>query len=437
MTETQQGQGTVITFYSFKGGTGRTMALANVAWILASSGRRVLAADWDLESPGLHRFLHPFLDRADLRTTQGVIGMIHEFENATMDRTPKPEGWHREYARVVPKVVPVNWEFPEGGSLDFLPAGSHNRDYASILLSLSWDNFFDTLQGALFFDALREDMKAKYDYVLIDSRTGLSDVSDICTIHLPDVLVDCFTLSEQGIDGAANRAREITDRYPQRSIRILPVPMRVDEGEKEKADAGRSSARDRFAPLPADLSDTERARYWGDVEIPYRPFYAYEETLAAFGDAPNLANSLLSAFERLTSYITQGQVTRLAPIHEPERLRTLDLFVRKPKEPGGPHVVAYVPADVMWGEWITEVLRRAGFAVNALEITASAPALDRDARIVTVMSRSFAATEAAVDYARAAAPGGSEPGNRGYVSIQVRGAPSEQPLSEPRTWILT
>ncbi|HCU92521.1 MAG TPA: hypothetical protein DHU96_07160, partial [Actinobacteria bacterium] len=48
--------GQVVTFYSFKGGTGRTMALANVAWILAANGKRVLAADWDLESPGLHRF---------------------------------------------------------------------------------------------------------------------------------------------------------------------------------------------------------------------------------------------------------------------------------------------------------------------------------------------------------------------------------------------
>ena len=53
--------GTVVTFYSYKGGTGRTMSLANVAWILAANGKRVLAVDWDLDSPGLHRFFHPFL----------------------------------------------------------------------------------------------------------------------------------------------------------------------------------------------------------------------------------------------------------------------------------------------------------------------------------------------------------------------------------------
>ncbi|KUO04833.1 hypothetical protein AQJ67_10040 [Streptomyces caeruleatus] len=45
-----------MTFYSYKGGTGQTMALANTAWILAADGKRVLAVDWDLEAPGLHRF---------------------------------------------------------------------------------------------------------------------------------------------------------------------------------------------------------------------------------------------------------------------------------------------------------------------------------------------------------------------------------------------
>ena len=54
--------GKIVTFYSYKGGTGRTMALANVGWILASTGLKVLVVDWDLDSPGLHRYFHPFVD---------------------------------------------------------------------------------------------------------------------------------------------------------------------------------------------------------------------------------------------------------------------------------------------------------------------------------------------------------------------------------------
>jgi cellulose biosynthesis protein BcsQ len=77
--DTQERRGTIITFYSYKGGTGRTMALANVAWLLASNGHRVLAIDWDLESPGLHRYFHPFLVDKELRGSDGVIDLIREY----------------------------------------------------------------------------------------------------------------------------------------------------------------------------------------------------------------------------------------------------------------------------------------------------------------------------------------------------------------------
>src|SRR6476659_2318453 len=71
--------GKIITFYSYKGGTGRSMALANVAWILASAGKRVLIIDWDLEAPGLHRYFHPFLADKELSETEGLIDFFVEF----------------------------------------------------------------------------------------------------------------------------------------------------------------------------------------------------------------------------------------------------------------------------------------------------------------------------------------------------------------------
>ena len=88
MSESSQGQ--IITFYSYKGGTGRTMALANVAWILASNGNRVLSVDWDLESPGLHKFFHPFLDESTVSATPGVIEIINDYASAAVDPGPRP-----------------------------------------------------------------------------------------------------------------------------------------------------------------------------------------------------------------------------------------------------------------------------------------------------------------------------------------------------------
>jgi MinD-like ATPase involved in chromosome partitioning or flagellar assembly/tetratricopeptide (TPR) repeat protein len=358
--------GRIVTFYSYKGGTGRTMALANVAWILAANGYRVLAADWDLESPGLHRFFHPFLE-TNMREDDGIIDLIRRYKWAAskVNEQERLEKLIPERARVEQYSFSLNWEFPDDGALDFLSPGRQNDDYSATITSLDWDDFYHRLNGGQFLDAVGVDMRRNYDYTLIDSRTGLSDVSSICTVHLPDVLVDCFTLSTQGIEGAAQVALSIQELHKDRGIRVLPVPMRVDQAEKEKVEAGHALAVRLFAGLPADLSEQDRREYWSKIEVPYRAFYAYEETLAVFGDPPGSPASLLAAFERIASLVSDGAATRLPPMDQSLRNRTKQLFVRRAPLEGDQFIVEFDPEDQAWGEWIAWVLHRVG--VNARE----------------------------------------------------------------------
>ena len=415
--------GRIVTFYSYKGGTGRTMALANTAWILAANGLRVLVADWDLEAPGLHRFFRPFLDQTAVVATPGVIDMITDYKWATMrNDDSRPLEWHREYAKVQKYAVSLEWDFPHGGRLDFLSAGRQNPDYSSAVASVDWDDFYEQHGGGVFIDALRDDMRANYDYTLIDSRTGLSDVADICTVHLPDVLVDCFTLSDQGIEGAAAIARDITQRYAERGIRILPVPMRIDEGEKEKADAGRALARLRFDGFPTGMAAEDATRYWGTMEIPYRPFYAYEETLATFGDPPGQTSSILSALERLTGFITLGAVTSMPPYEEGQRRRILSAFTRRRPPSPLELVLSYVPEDRMWADWMAKVLAAADLRTVLVDATAPRPADRAESggrRVVVVLSQHYARSQTALAYARSVAD--TDPsGSRGQlVPVQV------------------
>ena len=374
----ESGQGQIITFYSYKGGTGRTMAMANVAWIIASSGKRVLAVDWDLESPGLHKFFHPFLDESTITATPGVIEIINDYAAAAVGPVPADDEWYVECARVDRHAVSLEWAFPGGGKLDFLSAGRQNRDYSAAVCSLDWDNFYERLGGGRFFRAMREDMKKNYDYVLIDSRTGLSDVADICTIELPDVLTVCFTLSDQSIEGAANVARQISGRYRDRNIRVLPVPMRIEDGEKEKLDIGRALARMRFEGFPAGLTQEASALYWASVEVPYKPFYAFEEILATFGDDPGSPASLLSSFERITDAVTDGLVTSMRPIAEDLRLRYKEVFARRQPTTLTQVYLSYAPEDRMWADWIEAVLTRAGFRVVPRSTMATAPMASLD-----------------------------------------------------------
>ncbi|KAB1909743.1 tetratricopeptide repeat protein [Micromonospora tulbaghiae] len=387
-------EGQVVTFYSYKGGTGRTMALANVAWILAANGKRVLAVDWDLESPGLSRFFAPFIDRDALESTGGVIDLIREYEWATTTKQDKGDDrWHEQYARVHKYSFSLNWSnFPGDGTLDFLGAGQQNNDYAGALAGMNWDEFYERQGGGYFFDALRADMKRNYDYVLIDSRTGFSDVADICTIQLPDVLVTCFTLSEQGITGAAKVARLVEHRYGSRRIRVLPVPMRIDPAEKVKADTGRAVARQRFSGLPSGMSEADRDRYWARMQVPYQAFYAYEELLATFADQPGVNGSLLSAYEVLAREITRGEVESLPPMSSAVRERVNARFTRTSNSVENEILLRHAPYDRVWAEWIGHLLVSAD--VRVTDPWFAEDETPRTARELIIVSESNATEEA-------------------------------------------
>lgn len=325
MGETRDPEGRVFTFYSYKGGTGRSMTLANVAWILASNGKRVLAIDWDLEAPGLHRYFSPFLLDPDLTATPGLMDLLVDFATDTVsgsDEEASPD-WYQEHAgRILRYVVSLEWEFGGGGTLDLLPAGRQGAQYAALVNGFNWQAFYDRQGGGLFLEAVKERLRGLYDYVLVDSRTGVSDTAGICTVQLPDTLVACFTLNNQGIEGAAAvAASAFQQRRADGGLRVLPVPMRVENAENTKLQARWELAKRRLAPFPV-LEGADRDQYWTDVAMVYKPFYAYEEVLATFGDRPTDPIPLLPAAERLASYLT-GRVQRLVPPEETKRLEVL------------------------------------------------------------------------------------------------------------------
>ena len=85
-----------ISFYSYKGGTGRTLALANIARHLARLGLRVVALDFDLEAPGLHYKFN--LGRQDdpISIERGIVDYLRAMA------TGRPPGKLMDYAVSVP-----------------------------------------------------------------------------------------------------------------------------------------------------------------------------------------------------------------------------------------------------------------------------------------------------------------------------------------------
>jgi hypothetical protein len=376
-------RGQIITFYSYKGGTGRSMAVANVAWILASQGRRVLCIDWDLEAPGLHRYFHPFLDDPELASSPGLIDFLVEFVTAAAhkEETPPSDGrpWFHDYASPLGYAVPVDGPFPEEGMLDLLPAGRQGVSYASYVTSFDWSRFYDKLGGGIFLEAVKERLREEYDHVLIDSRTGLSDTSGICTVQMPDDLVVCYTLNRQSMQGAAAVA---ASAYSQRlkpsgepGLRVWPVPMRVELNEKERLERGRDACRALFQRYLMHLPRDKRERYWGQVEVMYQPYFAFEEQLATVVERKHQTNSILSSMEAITAYLTRDKVKELA-LGERERRTALKRY--EAPAPGEafevsfPRAVAlcYAPGGRALAERIAEGLteRRLGMWFVLLEL---------------------------------------------------------------------
>ena len=73
----------IVTFYSYKGGVGRTAALANIGVLLARRGKRVLLIDCDLEAPGLDRYFRPYISHPQ-QMDRGLIHLLHEAAQSSL-----------------------------------------------------------------------------------------------------------------------------------------------------------------------------------------------------------------------------------------------------------------------------------------------------------------------------------------------------------------
>jgi len=314
--------GEIITFYSYKGGVGRTMALANVAWILAGNGKKVLTIDWDLDAPGLHRYFHPFLRDTNLTDSVGLIEFFSDYMDGSLTRSDRPEDndlWYERATDITNYKVPLQWKFPKGGKIDFIPAGKQGPSYSMYVNIFDWRLLYEKYSGESFIKDVKENIKkAEYDYILIDSRTGVSDYSGICTMEMPDILVVLFTANIQSIEGAWRISKAVNNYWNQsrdngkqiQQNKIYPVLTRLERAESDKLEIAKNFYSEKFKHLLQHIPYEELSDYWGNVEIDYWPYYSYEEIIASFKDRPPFKKGLLADTLGLVSYITHGEINK-------------------------------------------------------------------------------------------------------------------------------
>lgn len=166
-----------VTFYSARGGVGRTTLLSLCALELARGGKRVLVADFDLESPGLDIVFDPS-GRGHGAARAGVVDFLAEHLS---DGSPRVEDF----------VTSIELPGDFSGRLFLLRAGACDDEYLAKLDRLDLRTLYQ--RSGLFnpVRALRAEVSRVFepDVILVDSRTGYSDAALVTLFDFANVVV--------------------------------------------------------------------------------------------------------------------------------------------------------------------------------------------------------------------------------------------------------
>ncbi|TAF06107.1 MAG: tyrosine-protein kinase family protein [Nostocales cyanobacterium] len=199
----------IVTFFSFKGGVGRTTALVATALTLARNGHRVAIVDLDLEAPGLSTVFF-----RDNLVNFGVIDYL-------LEKKIQNSNWSLRN-----HILPINDPLLIGnsvGKLYLLTAGNVDNNYLEKLARLDFQNLVDHDLPKTFEKMLEELESAirPLDFILLDARAGFHDIGGLALTDLSHAAVIFGRQSRQSWDGLTH------------VIRRLSRPLRFSE-EREK-----------------------------------------------------------------------------------------------------------------------------------------------------------------------------------------------------------
>jgi MinD-like ATPase involved in chromosome partitioning or flagellar assembly len=249
----------IVTFYSFKGGVGRTTALGIVARMLAAANHRVVMLDFDLEAPGLS-FM--FSSGGSDSPPYGVIDYLHQRYLTPDKDIPSIEECIRSL------------EIPNRGELFLISAGEYTENYVHRLADLDMRLFYRREKNPLnqLIDDITNYLNMP-DILLIDARTGFNEIGAVALLDLADIGIICFSPTEQsfaGLDWVLQAAKKQYDYQGKPDLRFLLTP--IPPVEPSQQDRWIRQAEDYITDkwgIPETLSVAEL-----HTDIPYNPAIA-------------------------------------------------------------------------------------------------------------------------------------------------------------------
>ncbi|MFM6218271.1 MAG: tyrosine-protein kinase family protein, partial [Dolichospermum sp.] len=243
----------VVTFFSFKGGVGRTTALVATALTLARNGHRVAIVDLDLEAPGLSTVFSQ-----ENLVQYGVIDYL--LEKKIQDRN-----WslRNDILQINDPLLIGN----SGGQINLLTAGNVDSNYLEKLARLDFQNLVDhdipeTLKGML---KELEKKSNPLDFILLDSRAGFHDIGGLALTDLSHAAVIFGRQSRQSWTGLTHVIRRLSRPLAPEGEKQLTVVL-VHAMSPSVGETARYSEYEEFN-LKAYQVFTENY-YYEDDEVP-------------------------------------------------------------------------------------------------------------------------------------------------------------------------
>ncbi len=230
-----------ITFYSYKGGVGRSLALANIANRLAELGKKVCLLDFDLEAPGLHVKFNDSIGKSAIK--KGLVDYIYKFtsENIVSEHIS-------EY------VTPVNLLNDFGGMISLIAAGDTSREeYWKKLSHINWTKLFyekDSLGVDFFYNLkLQIEKQLAPDVLLIDSRTGITDIAGVTMSIMADEVVLFAANNMENLDGISQvlcslavPANSLRNEAPKINVVLSRIPHFSNPKDKPRETNAKNKA---------------------------------------------------------------------------------------------------------------------------------------------------------------------------------------------------
>ncbi len=214
----------IISFFSFKGGVGRTSTLVATALTLARNGHRVAIVDLDLEAPGLATIFLP--DKPD---KPGVIDYL-------LEKKIQGQDWKLRTHLINERILLDD----NGESIQLLPAGTVDKNYLEKLARLDFQNLVNCELETTMLDMLEELNRGakELDFILMDARAGFHDIGGLAITALSHAAVIFGTQSRQSWAGITHVIRHlaspgVNERLPLILVHSMAPASKIPGRETE------------------------------------------------------------------------------------------------------------------------------------------------------------------------------------------------------------